>query len=626
MPKVPTYDSPVVEQQATPDVRQNPNVAPTGMQRLGQGMEQAASAMGAAFEKVRTREDTISRAREFSKYYNDVFSEYNRIQDEEDLTDPSVGRSFNEKINSLTNQYIQSHGGSEDSRARLITRLEDTRARFANEMTSRVMQAQKDFLDGQIGDQISRISSKILEEPTSENIRDAFSKIDSLMGEFAPALDPEQETRHRSAAQSAVITNALSSLVTAGNYEDAMDMIDENPAIQSMLSPDENRRISLAIQDGMRQQEKQINEFNNKLKAAEMAKGSPLTQAERMELFGLDSKSYEMQTDAGKALMDRKFFENKFGPNSPEIEYFDKINSTARSSLKLEGEMGNLLEVESQLQADGVPENDFRMQSVREQMKALNPKYMEAREKRVSFKKDRLNLSMLEDKVSVVKSSTYAALSKIFQQNVKSKEDIERVIKENPSLLTTGYIGSKLKEYPGTDAAELEGYLDNIRSNEVLRHLVDIKNASPTGGAFGNMSDQEGKRLERVLGTLDVGKPENLVSSLVRLLDSYDEAFVNLSSAFKEDYEGYDFYKPSPSENETPESGASAVKSIGADGSPEQIIKEQDQSSDSKDNEKLEIKNMDIDDLVGLDIDSLSDEDIQIALDRWNELNESKDK
>lgn len=67
---------------------------------------------------------------------------------------------------------------------------------------------------------------------------------------------------------------------------------------------------------------------------------------------------------------------------------------------------------------------------------------------------------------------------------------------------TTGPIGAVLQSVPGTGAHDLSGLLNTIKSNIGFDKLQSMREASPTGGALGQVSDFENRQLQATFGEL----------------------------------------------------------------------------------------------------------------------------
>ena len=76
---------------------------------------------------------------------------------------------------------------------------------------------------------------------------------------------------------------------------------------------------------------------------------------------------------------------------------------------------------------------------------------------------------------------------------------------------TAGFGGSLLSNLPGTDAADLSKLLESIKANAGFDKLQSMREASPTGGALGQVSNTELGFLQSVFGNLEQSQsPEQL--------------------------------------------------------------------------------------------------------------------
>lgn len=73
---------------------------------------------------------------------------------------------------------------------------------------------------------------------------------------------------------------------------------------------------------------------------------------------------------------------------------------------------------------------------------------------------------------------------------------------------TTGVVGIGSAMIPGTPAYNLARTIDTIRANVGFQALQAMRDASPTGGALGQVSEQENRLLQATLGSLDIGQGE----------------------------------------------------------------------------------------------------------------------
>jgi hypothetical protein len=97
-------------------------------------------------------------------------------------------------------------------------------------------------------------------------------------------------------------------------------------------------------------------------------------------------------------------------------------------------------------------------------------------------------------------------------------------IMRTATLPTTGFFAERLSGMGGTAARNLRGSLDTIRANIGFDQLNQMRQASPTGGALGNVTNQELTFLQSVLGSVDQSQSEaELLRNLRTLRDAFEE-------------------------------------------------------------------------------------------------------
>ena len=73
----------------------------------------------------------------------------------------------------------------------------------------------------------------------------------------------------------------------------------------------------------------------------------------------------------------------------------------------------------------------------------------------------------------------------------------------HPGLAGITGLRGAVPNIPGTEAADAQALLNTLKSQVAFGVLQDMRNNSKTGGALGNVSDAEGKRLEANLAALE---------------------------------------------------------------------------------------------------------------------------
>lgn len=103
-------------------------------------------------------------------------------------------------------------------------------------------------------------------------------------------------------------------------------------------------------------------------------------------------------------------------------------------------------------------------------------------------------------------------------------EDIDRVITQiaaNP-MMTTGIVGQATGWLGGMPANDVAKLTDGIRANVGFDQLQAMREASPTGGALGPVSDTENRLLQSVLGSLDQSQnAQQLADNLIRVQNTF---------------------------------------------------------------------------------------------------------
>lgn len=112
------------------------------------------------------------------------------------------------------------------------------------------------------------------------------------------------------------------------------------------------------------------------------------------------------------------------------------------------------------------------------------------------------------------------------RQALAKSENITRTIDDaigRVGRLTTGFVGSMLDTVPGTPANDLRVTIDTIKANLAFDALQAMREASPTGGALGAVSERELGLLESAVASLDQSQtPEQMRDALQRVKQHYN--------------------------------------------------------------------------------------------------------
>jgi hypothetical protein len=105
------------------------------------------------------------------------------------------------------------------------------------------------------------------------------------------------------------------------------------------------------------------------------------------------------------------------------------------------------------------------------------------------------------------------------ERNSRIRQSVSEIDKK-VSPWTTG-VGSLLSNLPATDAANFSAELDSLKANIAFGELAEMRAASKTGGALGNVSDRELALLSSALGALD---PKQSAANFREQLRKIDES------------------------------------------------------------------------------------------------------
>lgn len=115
-------------------------------------------------------------------------------------------------------------------------------------------------------------------------------------------------------------------------------------------------------------------------------------------------------------------------------------------------------------------------------------------------------------------------------------DDLDSLIGQ-VNTLTAGPGGAILEKFPGTAARNLENQLNSIKATLGFQALQAIREASPTGGALGPVSDAENRLLQSQLASLEIGQsPQMLISNIRKVRQRVIENIGIARSGFSLDY------------------------------------------------------------------------------------------
>ena len=169
-----------------------------------------------------------------------------------------------------------------------------------------------------------------------------------------------------------------------------------------------------------------------------------------------------------------------------------------------------------------------RMEALREAEVASQPKPMTPKEladyegKLIANETNRIKLNELQNP-----PAPPAPPEPVYMESALDAIDdaITLVGKDSIFNPTAGFGSETAKSIGGSDAADLEAALSTITSAVGFKRLQDMREASPTGGALGSVSERELSQLNAALGSISQKQsPEQLKKNLLKIKDHYQKA------------------------------------------------------------------------------------------------------
>ena len=92
---------------------------------------------------------------------------------------------------------------------------------------------------------------------------------------------------------------------------------------------------------------------------------------------------------------------------------------------------------------------------------------------------------------------------------------------------TVGFVGGTSKHVPGTPAFNLAQTISTIQANIGFDTLQAMRDASPTGGALGQVSEREISLLMSTVASLEVGQTEEQLRNNLNQVREHYEAWLD---------------------------------------------------------------------------------------------------
>lgn len=185
----------------------------------------------------------------------------------------------------------------------------------------------------------------------------------------------------------------------------------------------------------------------------------------------------------------------------------------------------------------GLTEFQSENLKVQRERLALEEQRIQQANSRLGFQSDEIQRDRLKEEKAALNKKR-RAIEKAGLIIDKSNEALEKV-----GITTAGIGGAIGRIAPGTPAVQLESTVETIKANLGFDQLQELREASPTGGALGQVTEMELSRLESSVENLDPNQgPALLTQNLNSLVKRYEKVRGLLNGTIsvpdtKEDYD-----------------------------------------------------------------------------------------
>lgn len=255
MARVPTKTIPDVEVQRGPVVFQNVQGA-NDPDAFGAGVGRATSNLGAqigaegqrraaAEKRIQDRRDTISRIKRKGALSQELFSHFNNVELQEDITDPNVIQKAGARAKQIVDQSLFANfdaGASTENSLIYEAEANTILNKFNDDLVKKSLATSKGLVDEAMGTAIREGASRVQADPSSV-LREMDEGAQQALISLSGAIDVADEGVFVRKYQAQVAQSAINSLFLEGatnpeSLEEAMVVL-ANPKVMSVLSSSE---------------------------------------------------------------------------------------------------------------------------------------------------------------------------------------------------------------------------------------------------------------------------------------------------------------------------------------------------------------------------------------------------
>ena len=209
------------------------------------GVKELADQLAQAGERIMTREETVERARAYTRFEKEAAEELRRISTESDLSKRSTTSQYSEFLNKRAGEILGSHQGRGDSLAALSARLEQSRHRFAESAAIEGMKAEQKLVSDTLGKRFNSIVDRAYR--TNERLDSLWKEVDEAVTDMSPALGLSGSIDASRIAKEKVGVAMFNRLFDNGAWGEAERLRDTTPEYGAIFGAEAQKSINHRI-------------------------------------------------------------------------------------------------------------------------------------------------------------------------------------------------------------------------------------------------------------------------------------------------------------------------------------------------------------------------------------------
>lgn len=259
--------------------------AGSGTRNLAAGLEDAGVKIAQAEDRINAGREAVERARALGTYGEEAVQELRRLQTEGDFSSLGTMQEYGKFLKERRDKIIGEHPGGDESKLRLLERLEGQRFQLVGQASALATDAQQKLLDETYSKQLNPLVVQASENPSS--IAGLFQSLDGSIDDLAPALSPEREVQLRRAGREQIAIAGVESLANRGDIAGAEKILNETPGLDDIIGAEAGRKLRAKITIARAAEEKAKKAGLLKLQELTQILGREPTADERTRLAGV---------------------------------------------------------------------------------------------------------------------------------------------------------------------------------------------------------------------------------------------------------------------------------------------------------------------------------------------------